>query len=100
MGLYLAEQYWPDVTRQRLRAAVEAMLACRDGTDALGRVVAVLLTPHDECIFYLLDGRSVAAASDLVARTGRPADRVQPCERIDRHVNEPFRPDQGQALGQ
>lgn len=97
MVLYLAEQYWPDVTRQRLRAAVEAMLACRYRTDA--RVVAILFTPHDECVFYLLDGRSVAAASDLVARTGRPADRVQPCERIDRHVNEPFPPHRGQVLG-
>lgn len=99
MVLYLAEQYWPDVTRERLHTGVAAMLACHDGTDAPGRVVAVLFTPHDECVFYLLDGRSVAAASDLVALTGRPADRVQPCERLDRHVDELFRPDQGQVLG-
>lgn len=82
MAMFLAEQYWPDVTPQRLRAAVERLSVGGDGNDAAGRVVAIVFTPDDDCTFYLVDGASEAAVSVLVARTGRPADRVQRCERL------------------
>lgn len=84
MALYLAEQYWPDVTREGLRVAVGALLVHRAEGYEAGRVVAILFMPQDECVFYLVDGASETAAGELVARTGRPADRVQRCERLDR----------------
>ena len=85
-GAVPAEQYWPDVTRLRLRTALEGVFAGGGGTEVPGGVVAVLFTRDDECVFYLLDGESEAAAGVLVARTGRPADRVQRCERLDREA--------------
>ena len=81
--LYLAEQYWPDLRHDGLRTALAALLADRDGPDTAARVVAILFTPHDECVFYVLEGQSETAAGELVAQTGRPADRVQRCERMD-----------------
>ncbi len=90
MALYLAEQYWPDVTRESLGAAVRALFVHRAVSENAARVVAILFMAQDECIFYLVDGASQTAVSELVGRTGRPADRVQRCERLDPFHGELF----------
>lgn len=79
MPTYLVERYWPGVTAEQLREAVER--ACRvmeqmSGEGTPVRNISCTLIPAEEVVFSVYEGPSAAAILQLSERAGIPASRI------------------------
>ena len=82
---YVAECFWPGVTKNdlvRLDARVRASVDRTDGGPDRVRYRGALLLPTDEVVFCFFDGPS-AEAVEAVARSAKiPFERILPSVRV------------------
>lgn len=76
---FLLERYWPDIDEDRVRALACSLDQTARAMAAEGVVVEHLesiLMPRDQVVFSLIAADDEAAARQLTARVGAPADRI------------------------
>lgn len=79
MPTYLVERYWPGVTVERLREALQRARSVMDemnGEGARVRDISCTLVPGEEVVFSVYEGPSAAAVRQLNDRAGIPLSRI------------------------
>jgi Protein of unknown function (DUF4242) len=76
---YLVERYWPGVTAERLREALERGRRVMEEMSAQGhsiRDISCTLLPGEEVVFSVYEGPSAIAIQQLNERAGIPYSRI------------------------
>ncbi len=79
MPTYLVERYWPGVTSERLRRALERgrqVMEQMNGEGTHVRNISCTLIPAEEVVFSVYEGPSAAAIRQLNERAGIPISRI------------------------
>jgi len=76
---YLVERYWPGVTTEWIREALERGRRVMDEMSGQGhsiRDISCTLLPGEEVVFSVYDGPSLLAIRQLNERAGIPFSRI------------------------
>jgi hypothetical protein len=79
LDTFLVERYWPGVTEEMLRSAVERLRRAVEGMVGEGipiRYLRSTLVPEDESVFSLFAGGSIDDVAMVNRRSGVPFDRI------------------------
>jgi hypothetical protein len=86
---FMAECFWPDVTRQKVAAAGARAYDVSHANSSTGSRAChrgSILVPTDEIALFLLDAQSLDAATALARRAAIPAERVLEIVRLGAFV--------------
>ena len=75
----MAECFWPGITLQKVEAAGARAYEVSRGLQPAGRCArhrGSILIPTDEIALFLLDARSLGAATELARQAAIPAERI------------------------
>ena len=85
MPTYLVERYWPGVTVEEFRSALErerAVIARMSEEGACIRVVSSMLIPADEVLFSVYEAPTATVVRRLNEQAGIPFDRIVEAEEV------------------